>query len=104
VPGCAARIGLLPSPTGRWLAPNRSPTEGLVFRSGADGKHLLKDSTPATPALSLIYALDVQLDRILAEGLEIRFARHRAMSQRVQGWAQESGLEIFAADVIGRKQ
>ena len=30
-------------------------------------KHRLKDSSPATPAMSLIYALDVQLDRVLAE-------------------------------------
>ena len=33
-------------------------------------KHRLKDSTPMTPAMALIYALDVQLDRIFAEGLE----------------------------------
>ena len=74
------------------------PNRGWYFDLVRMEKHLLKDSTPATPALSLIYALDAQLDRILAEGLEIRFARHRAMSQRVQGWAQESGLEIFAAE------
>jgi aspartate aminotransferase-like enzyme len=74
------------------------PNRGWYFDLVRMEKHLLKDSTPATPALSLIYALDLQLDRILDEGLEARFARHRAMSQRVQGWAQESGLEIFAAE------
>ncbi len=59
-------------------------------------KHRLKDSTPATPAMSLIFALDYQLDRILAEGLENRFARHSRMAQRVQEWAEAQGLEVFA--------
>jgi len=59
-------------------------------------KHRLKDSTPATPAVSLVYALDFQLDRILAEGIEARFARHAAMAARVQTWAEGRGMEIFA--------
>jgi aspartate aminotransferase-like enzyme len=46
-------------------------------------KHRNKDSSPATPAMSLIFALELQLDRILAEGLENRFARHSAMAKRV---------------------
>jgi len=61
-------------------------------------KHRLKDSTPATPALSLIYALQVQLERILTEGLEARFARHQAMAERVQAWALAHGLELFAPE------
>lgn len=59
-------------------------------------KHRLKDSTPATPALSLIYALDVQLDRIFAEGMDRRFARHSAMAERVQTWVLEHGLKLYA--------
>lgn len=59
-------------------------------------KHRQKDSTPATPAMSLIFALDVQLDRILAEGVEARFARHNAMAKRVQAWAEAHGLSIYA--------
>jgi predicted phosphoserine aminotransferase len=59
-------------------------------------KHRLKDSSPATPAMSLIYALDFQLDRIFAEGLENRFARHSAMAKRVQGWAEAHDLPIYA--------
>jgi aspartate aminotransferase-like enzyme len=73
------------------------PNRGWYFDLVRMEKHQLKDSTPATPALSLIYALDRQIDRIMEEGLEIRFARHQAMAQRVQSWAQERGLEIFAA-------
>jgi predicted phosphoserine aminotransferase len=61
-------------------------------------KHRLKDSTPMTPAMALIFALDVQLDRILSEGLENRFARHSAMAQRTQKWAIDHGMEPLACD------
>lgn len=74
------------------------PDRGWYFDLVRLEKHLHKDSTPATPALSLIYALDVQLDRILAEGLEARFARHSAMAQRVQSWSLEKGFELYAAE------
>jgi len=61
-------------------------------------KHRLKDSSPATPAMSLIYALDYQLDRILAEGLENRFARHAAMAKRVQEWSDAHDLSMYAPE------
>ncbi len=61
-------------------------------------KHRTKDSTPMTPGMPLIYALDVQLDRILAEGLEVRFARHAAMAKRTQDWAISKGMEPLAAE------
>ena len=61
-------------------------------------KHRIKNSTAMTPAVSLVYALDFQLDRILAEGLDERFARHAAMSQRVYDWALEKGMTPFAEE------
>ncbi len=61
-------------------------------------KHRNKDSSPATPAMSLIFALDFQLDRIFAEGLENRFARHSAMAKRVQEWAEAHDLSMYAPE------
>jgi aspartate aminotransferase-like enzyme len=61
-------------------------------------KHRIKNSTAMTPAVSLVYALDFQLDRILAEGIEERFARHAAMSQRVYDWSLENGMSPFAEE------
>lgn len=43
---------------------------------------------PSTPALSLMYALDYQLDRIMEEGMEQRFVRHSKMAGIVQDWAR----------------
>jgi predicted phosphoserine aminotransferase len=61
-------------------------------------KHRLKDSSPATPVMPLIYALDFQLDRIFAEGLDARFARHSAMAKRVQEWADAHDLSMYAPE------
>jgi aspartate aminotransferase-like enzyme len=66
-------------------------------------KHRLKDSTPMTPAMSLIWALDVQLDRILAEGLENRFTRHAAMAKRTQNWAIAHGMDPLASEAYRSK-
>ena len=49
---------------------------------------------PSTPSLSHMFALDYQLDRILEEGLENRFERHRKMAEIVRAWAKEH-FELF---------
>ncbi len=49
---------------------------------------------PSTPSLSHMFALDYQLDRILEEGLENRFARHLEMAGLVRSWAKEN-FELF---------
>jgi aspartate aminotransferase-like enzyme len=51
-----------------------------------------------TPVIPLVYALDFQLDRIFKEGLENRFARHAAMSQKVYDWSLAHGMPSFAED------
>jgi len=61
-------------------------------------KHRIKNSTPMTPSVSLIWALNAQLDNMLAEGLENRFERHQAMANRVQTWAMEHGMEPLAPE------
>ncbi|SKA91665.1 aspartate aminotransferase [Caloramator quimbayensis] len=50
---------------------------------------------PSTPSLSHMFALDYQLDRILEEGLENRFARHIEMANYVRAWAKEH-FDLFA--------
>jgi aspartate aminotransferase-like enzyme len=57
-----------------------------------------RNQTPSTPALSLMFALDVQLRAIATEGLEARWARHRAMAARTQEWttkiSDETGKKV----------
>lgn len=62
-------------------------------------KHRNTNSMPTTAPISLFYALDVQLDRILnQEGLENRWQRHSAMAQVSADWAQKHGLTLFAPE------
>ena len=50
---------------------------------------------PSTPSLSHMFALDYQLDLILAEGLERRYARHKEMAELVRSWARQH-FALFA--------
>lgn len=59
-------------------------------------KYHLRGTTPATPAISLIRALDVQLECIFAEGLSIRFERHAQLASRVRRWAIDNEFTLFA--------
>jgi predicted phosphoserine aminotransferase len=66
-------------------------------------KSLEASQTPSTPAISLLYALEAQLGRILAEGIEQRWARHAAMRDATIDWVEETradGIDVglFAAE------
>ncbi|HBV67452.1 MAG TPA: aminotransferase [Clostridiales bacterium] len=50
---------------------------------------------PSTPNLSLMFALDYQLDCIIEEGLENRFKRHLEMAEYTRSWARRN-FELFA--------
>lgn len=62
---------------------------------------LAKNETPATPAVSLLYALRVQLGHIRAEGMERRWRRHADMQRRTVEWVEEmreagAGIDVLA--------
>ncbi len=59
---------------------------------------LVKNNTPSTPPISLMYAADKQLDDILSEGLENRWARHTHMRDLTHQWALSRDLGLFAQE------
>lgn len=61
-------------------------------------KALKKNTTPSTPAITLMRALSVQLDRIFAEGLPARYARHEKLAKMAQEWAVGHGFELAAEE------
>ncbi len=66
------------------------PYPGHYFAYAQMDKRYDKNQTPATPAISLIQALNAQMDHILnEEGLENRWARHKQMAAFVQDWARK---------------
>jgi aspartate aminotransferase-like enzyme len=56
------------------------PTRGWYFDFLKYESALQRSLTPTTPPISLLFALDRQLDRMLAEGLAARFARHSSLA------------------------
>jgi predicted phosphoserine aminotransferase len=69
--------------------------KGYYFSFPVFKKYHDKNQTPTTPAISQMFALDMQLDRMLEEGLEQRFARHKEMAEYTRRWAKEH-FAIFA--------
>jgi len=58
-----------------------------------------KPSYFGTPAVNLIFALNVSLEQILKEGMEARFKRHRAMGRAVQ-----SAMRALELDQVPLKE
>ena len=65
------------------------PQRGYYFAWDAMDSKYDKFQTPATPAISLIQALNQQMDDILAEGLDNRFNRHLEMAEYIRAWARK---------------
>ncbi len=70
-----------------------------------------KQQTPSTPNVSLLYALDYQLDRMLKETAEGRYQRHVDMAKWTQDWAKkhfemfpEPGYESLTVSTIKNTQ
>jgi aspartate aminotransferase-like enzyme len=61
-----------------------------------------KSQSPTTPAVSLIYALDRQLEDIELETLEARFARHRAMADRCAAWVERADADHLGVSLLAR--
>src|SRR5687768_3385959 len=75
-----------------------SPNRGVYFDIVELDAFARRNQTPSTPALSLLFALEVQLKSIAAEGLEARWLRHKAMAIRTQEWvaqiSEETGKKL----------
>lgn len=75
-----------------------TPNRGYYFDFLEFAANDAKDNTPSTPCISLIYALDHQLKKMFAEGLEQRYARHRQMAEATRAWVLAQGFSLFAAE------
>ena len=70
---------------------------GLYFDIVEFDEYVQRNQTPNTPALPLLYAADVQLLAIRAEGIEARWMRHSAMAQATCNWTEQcraNGIDI----------
>ena len=69
------------------------PNRGLYFDLVSFLEATTKHQPTNTPAIPLLYALQIQLARIEREGgVEARWRRHDAMRRRVEDWSAERGV------------
>lgn len=60
-------------------------------------KNLLeKGQTPWTPAISVIFALSVSLEKMVKEGLDNIIIKHKRIAQKTRKGIKELGLSLFA--------
>ncbi|MCC6673489.1 MAG: alanine--glyoxylate aminotransferase family protein [Planctomycetes bacterium] len=78
------------------------PDRGFLLDFVRAREGLAKGETLATPCVPLVFALGRQLDRILAEGLLPRAARHAALQARVAAWAARHGFTFFPEQAAWR--
>jgi predicted phosphoserine aminotransferase len=76
-----------------------APNKGFYFDLEQYTEAQEKFQSPSTPARSIMFAMQVQLKRMQAEGMEARWARHAAMAERTWTWTEEhagAGLGLLA--------
>lgn len=81
----------------------RSTNKGWYFDLVDLMEQALQYQSPATPAVSLLYAVQAQMKRIQAEGMKARWQRHLEMQQRVFDWIDSMndsgvGVGVFASE------
>ena len=79
-----------------WAAAERATMPRFYFDLARHRAVLPSGQTPWTPAVGLVFQLDVALELIEAEGLPAIFARHAACGAAARAGLQALGFELFA--------
>jgi aspartate aminotransferase-like enzyme len=79
-----------------WKAAERATLPRFYFDFARERKGVAEKSTAWTPAISLIYGLDVALEMMRAEGWDALYARHDRLARATRAGAQALGLSLFA--------
>jgi len=79
-----------------WKAHNVATMPRIYWDFTRAKSYLEKGQTPWTPAVSLIFALDVSLQMMLDEGLENIIARHSRVAEQARKGIKSLGLSLFA--------
>ena len=67
---------------------------GVYFDIVEMDKYAAGNQVPATPAFSLLYALEVQLESFREEGIENRWKRHTEMLNATSEWLDDSARRL----------
>ena len=81
-----------------WAVYEQCKYPSFYFDWGAHKKAALEDTTPWTPAVNLIFALNEALKIMRKEGLENIFARHQKLALGLRKAVRALGLELFVKE------
>jgi aspartate aminotransferase-like enzyme len=87
-------------------AAEQAQARGVYFDLVEMNHFAARGQVPSTPALSLMYALDVQLEAIGREGIENRWRRHTEMAEMTDAWlveCQRDGIDLKNIVEPGRR-
>ena len=79
-----------------WQAHAESKIPSFYWDFGKAKDYLAKGETPWTPAISVVYGLEVSLKMMLKEGLPNIFARHARIAKATRDGIKALGLSLFA--------
>ena len=73
------------------------PGRGYYFDFQSFAKSAEKNQTPTTPCIPHIMGLNYQCHKLVKEGMENVWARHKEMGDYVRGWAKEN-FDLFCEE------
>lgn len=81
-----------------WAMHEQCLYPSFYFDWKAHKKAVLEDTTPWTPAVNLVFALDEALKMMKKEGLENIYARHKKLALGLRKAVKALGLELFVKE------
>ena len=81
-----------------WSAFKESRMPKFYWDVGKAKSYLDRGQTPWTPAIAIMYGLEVSLKMLIDEGLDNVYDRHKARGDKVREGVNNIGLELFAAE------
>ena len=78
-----------------WEASAKATMPRYYFDFASAKRYLSRGQTPATPAVSILYGLDVALERMLKEGMDRVFERHARIARRTRDGVKALGLSLL---------
>jgi aspartate aminotransferase-like enzyme len=79
-----------------WAAYKEAKIPRFYFDLGRARNYLERGQTPWTPAVSVFYALDVALEKMMEEGMESVYERHARIAEKTRTGVKTLGLTLLA--------
>lgn len=83
-----------------WAAAEAATMPRFYLDARKHREFAAKGQTPATPVLSVMFGLEVALERMRSEGRDAIFARHTRVADHTRAGVKALGLELFADEAV----